>query len=126
MKDNTMTTKTETPSTEAARASALGLVPTAVHLALDAADRGQSTVIAVLHDARIELRTAVDGGLELAEKIAAGALRFTRKLVQRADETSKDALAGAERALATAVTRARETTRAAGELASGALRSQAS
>lgn len=120
-----MTTKIETKATEAVHAS-IGLVPNAVHLALDAADRGQSTVIAVLHDARIELRSAVDSGLELAEKLAAGALRFTRKLVQRADDTSKDALAGAERALATAVTRARETTRAAGELASGALRSQAS
>ncbi len=120
-----MTTKTETKFTEAAPTST-GLVPNVVHLALDAADRGQSTVIAVLQDARIELRTAVDGGLELAEKLAAGALRFTKKVVQRADETSKDALASAERALATAVTRARETTRAAGELASGALRSQAS
>lgn len=120
MKDNTTTTKTETPPTEAARAVAIGLVPNALHIALDAADRGQSTVIAVLHDARIELRTAVDGGLELAEKLAAGALRFSRKLVQKADDASAAALGSAERALANAVKNARETTRAAGALASTA------
>ncbi len=122
MKDTTMATKTETKSTELPA----GVVPGVVHLALDVADRGQSTVIAVLQDARIELRTAVDSGLELAEKLATGALRFTRKVVQRVDDTSKDAFAGAERALADAVTRARKTTtRAAAELASSPNRSQA-
>ncbi len=111
-----------TPKTE----TVVLFLPKVVHLALDAADRGQSTVIAVLQDARTELRTALDGGLEYAEKLATGALRFSRNIVQRVDDTSKDALASAERALATAVTRARETTRAAGEKAQGVLRSQAS
>lgn len=116
MTDNTQSTPSETTST--------GLVPKVVHFAIDAADRGQSTVIAVLQDARTELRTAIDGGLEYAEKLATGALRFSRNLVERADETSKHALASAERALTTVVTRARETTRAAQEQV--AQRSQAS
>lgn len=106
-----------------------GVVPGVVHLALDVADRGQSTVIAVLQEARIELRTAVDGGLEFAEKLATGVLRFSRKVVQRLDDASASALGGAERVLTNAVKSARETTRAAGELAqtaaSGVARSQA-
>ena len=120
-----MATKTETKSTELPA----GVVPGVVHLALDVADRGQSTVIAVLQDARIELRTAVDSGLELAEKLATGALRFSRKLVQKIDDASATALGGAERVLANAVKSARDTTRAANELAqtaaSGVGRSQA-
>jgi len=94
-------------------------ITSVVHLALDVADRGQSTAIAVLHDARIELRTALDGGLDYAEKLATGALRFSRKLVQKIDDTGSSALAGAERALATAVKTVRETTHAtAAKLAS--------
>ena len=111
-----MTTKTETetettpPDSDRASTGVLFL-PKVVHLAINAADRGQSTVIAVLQDARSELRTAIDGGLEYAEKLATGALRFSRNIVARVDDTSKEALASAERALATAVTKARETTR---------------
>ncbi len=90
-----------------------------VHLALDVVDRGQSTAVAVLQDARAELRTAVDHGLELAEKLAAGTLRFARKLVSKIDDASNEALTGAERAIATAVQTARETaTHAAGEQSS--------
>ena len=112
----TDTTKTET---------SVLFLPKVVHFAIDAADRGQSTVIGVLQDARTELRTALDGGLEYVEKLATGALRFSRKLVERVDDTSKDALTRAERTLATVVTRARETTRAAREQ-SETVRSQAS
>jgi hypothetical protein len=93
---------------------------TVVHLALDVVDRGQSTAVAVLQDARIELRTAVDHGIELAEKLAAGTLRFARKLVSKIDEASNDALTGAERALSNAVITARETaSRSGGELPAG-------
>lgn len=60
----------------------------------------KSTAIAVLHDARTELRTAADSGIELAEKLTAGLLRFGRKLNQRLDERSAQALDGVERALA--------------------------
>jgi hypothetical protein len=92
-----------------------------VHLALDAADRGQSTAVAVLQDARVEVRTAIEHGIELAEKLSAGALRFARKLVTKIDEASNDALTGAERALSTAVDKAKETTaRAPAELTAAA------
>lgn len=97
-----------------------GVLPGVVHLALDVADRGQSTAISVLHDARVELRTAVDGGIELVEKLANGAFRFARKLSQRIDEASAEALTGAERVIGGAVKSARETTRAAQELATTA------
>ena len=80
-----------------------------VHLALDAANRGQSTAVAVLQDARVEVRTAIENGIELAEKLSAGALRFARKLVTKIDEASNDALTGAERALSSAVDKAKET-----------------
>jgi hypothetical protein len=105
-----MAAKTETKS-ESKPETSLAATSTVVHLALDAADKSQSTAIAILQDARTELRTAVDGGLELAEKLAAGALRFAKKVVAKLDDTAKDGLAGAERALATAVKTARETKR---------------
>lgn len=89
-----------------------------VHLALDVADRGQHTAVAVLQDARMELRSAIDNGLELAEKLAAGGMRFARKLVQKLDDAGNDALVGAESALTAAVQTAR-TSRNAGELAAG-------
>ena len=113
-----MTTKPETLKTESTTKH--GVVPGVVHLALDVADRGQSTAVAVLQDARVELRTAIDSGLELAEKLAAGTIRFARKVVQKLDDASNEALSGAERVLSGAVKSARETTRAAGELASTA------
>ncbi len=89
-----------------------------VHLALDVADRSQHTAVAVLQDARMELRSAIDNSLELAEKLAAGTLRFARKLVQKLDDAGNDALVGAEHALATAVQTAR-TAQSAGELTAG-------
>lgn len=103
MKQTTQTPKTESPRNG---------VPGVVHLALEVADRGQSTAIAVLQDARTELRAAADHSLELAEKLTAGALRFARNFVQKVDVASSDALTGAQRALSNAVKTARETTAA--------------
>lgn len=103
---------TPTPKTEG---------PRVIYLALDVAERGQQTAVAVLQDARVELRAAVDGTIELAEKFAAGALRFTRKLVQKLDDTAADALKGTERALAETIENARETTRVGRELAEKAV-----
>jgi hypothetical protein len=108
---NTATPKIEAPSTRH------GVLPGVVHLALDVADKGQSTALAVLQDARIELRTAVDHGIELVEKVTAAAFRFTRKAVQRVDEAASETLTGAERVLGGAVKTARETTNAAAQLA---------
>jgi hypothetical protein len=109
------TTKIETA------APRTGVLPGVVHLAIDVADKSQSTAIAVLQDARAELRTAVDHGLELAEKLTSAAFRFTRKAVQRVDEATSESLSSAERVLGGAVKTARETTNAAAQLATTAV-----
>jgi len=108
------TTKTETPSARQ------GVLPGVVHLALDVADKGQSTAIAVLQDARIELRAAVEHGIELAEKVTAAGFRLARKAVQRIDDAAGETLTGAERVIGGAVKTARETTNAAAQLATTA------
>lgn len=97
-----------------------GVLPGVVHFAIDVAEKTESTAIAVLQDARIELRGAIEQGLELAEKITAAGFRFARKAVQRLDEAAGETLTGAERALGGAVRTARETTNAASQLATTA------
>ena len=109
-----------TPKAVSSDSSKHGFVPGVAHLALDVADKGQATAIALLHDARVEIRGAVDGGIELAEKLAQSGVRFARKLTQRVDEASAELLAGVERVLGGAVKSARETTRAAQDLATTA------
>src|SRR5262249_18437550 len=94
-----------------------GVLPGVVHLAIDVAEKGQTTAMAVLQDARIELRGAVEHGIELAEKLTAAGFRFARKAVQRFDEAANETLVGAERMLGGAVKSARETTNAAAQLA---------
>jgi hypothetical protein len=96
------------------------VLPGVVHLAIDVADKSQSTALAVLQDARVELRTAIEHGIELAEKVATAGFRFTRKVVQRIDEAAGETLTSTERVLAGAVKTARETTNAATQLASTA------
>lgn len=68
-----------------------------------------TTAIAVLNKARVELRHAVDGGTELAEKLTNGTFRFVRKLTQRIDDASNATLGG----LDGAVQRTRDTARVA-------------
>ena len=97
-----------------------GVLPGVVHLAIDVAEKGQSTAIAVLQDARIELRTAIEQGIELAEKVTAAGFRFARKAVQRFDDAAGETLTGAERVLSGAVKTARETANAAAQLATTA------
>jgi hypothetical protein len=94
-----------------------GLVPHTVALVLDVADRGQSTTIAVLQEARAELRAAVDNTIELVEKLATSGLRFARKVTAKIDEASHETLGNVERLLGGAVKSARETSRAATDLA---------
>jgi hypothetical protein len=108
------TQKTETSNTRT------GVLPGVVHLAIDVADKGQSTAIAVLQDARVELRVAVEHGIELAEKLAAASFRFARKAVQRIDDASNDTLASAGTMIGGVVKSARETTTAAAQLANTA------
>ena len=109
-----MATKTET------RTDRHGLVPGVAHLALDVADRSQSTAIALLQDARGELRAVADNAIDLADKAVASLFRFARKVTQRIDEGVAETLGGVERVLGGAVKSARETTRAAQELAHSA------
>jgi hypothetical protein len=97
-----------------------GVLPGVVHLAIDVADKSQSTALAVLQDARIEIRIAIDHGIELAEKLTAAGFRFARKAVQRFDDATSEMLTGAERVLGGVVKTARETTNAASQLASTA------
>jgi hypothetical protein len=111
-----MPSKTELRTTDRS-----GFVPGAAHLALDVADRGQSTVIAVLQDARGELRTFVESGIDFAEKSSTALLRFARKLTQRLDDGVAETLTGVERLLGGAVRSARETTKAATDTATTAI-----
>jgi hypothetical protein len=97
-----------------------GFVPSVAHLALDVVDRGQSLAIAVLHDARAELRAVADSAIELAEKTAAASFRFTKKLVQRVDDGVAETLTSAEKVIGGAVRSAHETTKAATDLAQAA------
>lgn len=94
-----------------------GVLPGVAHLAIDVVDRSQSTVIAVLQDARVEVRAVFDHGIELAEKATASAFRFAKKLGQRVDDGVAETLANTERVITGAVKSARETTKAAAELA---------
>lgn len=98
-----------------------GVLPGVVHLAIDVAEKGQSTAIAVLQDVRIELRGAIEQGIELAEKVSAAGFRLARKAVQRVDEAANETLTGTERLLGGAVRSARETTNAAAQLATTAV-----
>jgi hypothetical protein len=108
----TMATKTE--------ARTNGVVPGVAHLALDVVDRSQSLAIAVLHDARAEIRAVIDSAIELAEKTSAATFRFSKKLVQRVDDGVGETLTSAEKLIGGAVRSARETTKAATDLAQAA------
>ena len=98
-----------------------GLVPGVAHLALDVVDRGQSTAIALLQDARTEVRAVVDGGIELAEKTTAALFRFARKLTSRVDDTVAATLTGVEGLIGGAVKTARDTTKLATDTAQTAI-----
>jgi hypothetical protein len=90
-----------------------GFLPSAAHLALDVVERTESTAIAVLQDARSEVRAVLEHTIELAEKTAASAFRFARKVTARIDEGFAETLAGTERVLGGAVKSIRETARGA-------------
>jgi hypothetical protein len=98
-----------------------GVLPGVVNLAIDVAEKGQSTAIAVLQDVRSELRGAIEQGIELAEKVSAAGFRLARKAVQRVDEAANETLTGTERLLGGAAKSARETTNAAAQLATTAV-----
>ncbi len=91
------------------------ILPAVVHFALDVVDRGQVTAFGALHDARSELRLAVDGSLELANRAASAVVRLAHKLVERVDVLAAESLGGAERVLSSTVSSARASAIAATE-----------
>ena len=98
-----------------------GFVPGAAHLALDIAERTESTALAVLQDVRGEIRAVVEGGIELAEKTAASAFRIARKITARIDDGVAQTLTGAEQLLGGGIKSLRETTSAARDVATTAV-----
>jgi hypothetical protein len=98
-----------------------GVVPGVAHLAIDAVDRGQSTAIALLQDARGEIRLVVETGIELCEKTTAALFRFARKATQRIDEGVSETLGNVERVLGGVVKSARDTARLATDTANAAV-----
>lgn len=100
-----MSTKTESIKS--------GLVPSAVYLALDVADKSNSTAIGLLQDMRGELRTAVDSTIDFAENLTRAFFRLGRKATQRIDEGVAETLSTTEKLLNSAVRTARDTTKAA-------------
>ena len=105
------------PKIEAKIEPRTNVLPTVVFLALDVADKGQATVLAVLQDARAELRSALDQGLDLAEKVTSNAFRFAKQVVSRVDDASAEILASTERIVVASLASARESTRTAAALA---------
>lgn len=116
-----MATKTDSVSSTLTTRHALGFVPGLANLALDVADRGQSTAIAVLQDARSELRSFVESSIDFAEKSTSALFRFARNVTKRVDEGVSETLSNAERLLAGAVKSARETTKSATDTANTAI-----
>jgi hypothetical protein len=94
-----------------------GFVPGAVYLALDVADKSNSTAIGLLQDVRGELRTAVDSGIDFAENLTKAFFRLGRKATQRIDEATTETLSTAEKLLGGVVRTARDTTKAATDVA---------
>ena len=121
MSKETTPVSTKVESTRTERASTIGVVPGVVHLALDVADRGQSTALSLIADGRTELVALVHGGIDLAEKASASFFRLLNKATSRFDEATTETLAGVERLVNGAVKNARETTHAAADLATTAI-----
>ena len=93
-----------------------GVLPSVVYLAIDVADRGSATALALLQDARTELRAGVDGGIELAENVSKALFRLARKAALRIDEVSAETLTAVERTVSGVARSARDTVRAAAQV----------
>ena len=107
---------TSTPRTELSPSDRTGVLPSVVYLAIDVADRTSATALALLQDARAELRAGIDGGIELAENVTRALFRLARKASQRVDEATAETLTAIERTVAGAAKSARDTVRVAAEL----------
>ena len=104
------TQKTETPKTEPeTRIEKPRFAPGATHLVFEVADRTQSTALAVLQDARSEIRAVLEGGIDLAEKTCASLFRFARKVTARVDDGVGATLTSTEHVIAGGLKSLRET-----------------
>jgi microcompartment protein CcmL/EutN len=110
---------TVTPTRPSDNRSTGALVSVAT-FAIDAGDRGASTVLGLINDARGELRTAVDTGLDAAENAVRGMFRISKRVTARVDELVAELTSASERTVNSVVRGLRDTTRAAGELAATA------
>ena len=111
---------TSTSRTELSPSDRTGVLPSVVYLAIDVADRTSATALALLQDARAELRAGIDGGIELAENVTRALFRLARKASQRVDEATAETLTAIERTVAGAAKSARDTVRVAAELGQAA------
>jgi hypothetical protein len=116
-----MANKTDSTSATLTTRPSFGFVPGLANLALDAADRSQSTAIAVLQDARSELRSFVESSIDFAEKSTSALFRFARSVTKRVDDGVAETLSNTERLLTGAVKSARETTKSATDTANTAI-----
>lgn len=82
--------------------------PTMVTRTLDVADRAHARAAMMLHNARNDLRTTLERGIERVEQLATTACQRARARVQRADHASADAVNRAQGAVGSAIERARQ------------------
>ena len=94
-------TDAKAPLTTTSTGARTGVLPSVVYLAIDVADRTSATAIALLQDARVELR----------------------KAAQRIDDASAETLTSLERTVAGVAISARDTVRAAADLSAAAANS---
>jgi len=81
---------------------------TVVARTLDAVDRAHARAATLLHDARNDLRSTLERGIERVERLATTACARARQRVQRADAASADAVNRAQGAVGQAIDRARQ------------------
>jgi hypothetical protein len=112
---------TNAPSRSDKSTERAGALVSVVHLALDFGDRGSATAHSLVQDARGELRTAVDTGIDAVEALVKGLFRFSKRVTARVDELAGELTATSDRTVAGVFRGLRDTTRAAAELTTTAV-----
>ncbi len=78
------------------------------HVAIEVADRSQSTAFALIHELRAETRAAIEAALVLAEKLGSAAVRVARSATVRIDTATAASITDVERWLGGTLAKARE------------------
>jgi hypothetical protein len=78
------------------------------HVAIEVADRSQSTAFALIHELRAETRAAIEAALVLAEKLGSAAVRVARSATIRIDTATAASITDVERWLGGTLAKARE------------------